>query len=77
MVQIASKSEFISAESAENGLQEFRESCNLQTGLTSPFGCAKIGFSPKDLDMLKVSLPDAADQDTAFLRSQIITVHGY
>ena len=69
MVQIGSKSEFISAESAEIGLQEFRESCNLQTGLTSPFGDAKISFSPKDLDVLKVFLPDAADQDTAFLRS--------
>ena len=77
MVQIGSKSEFISVAPAENGLQEFRESCNLQTGLTTPFGGAKISFSPKDLDMLKVSLPDAADQDTAFLRSQIITLPGY
>ena len=41
----------------------------LADSLTSPLGGAKISFSPNDLDMRKVSLPDAADQDTALLWS--------
>ena len=48
-----------------------------ERAVRSPLGGAKIRFSPNDLDMLKVPLPDAADQDTGLLWSRMITSLGY
>ena len=41
--------------------------CSL-VSLRSSLGIAKIRFSPNDLGMLKVPLPDAADKDACALR---------